>query len=239
MTTPPLDEHPFHRRLGRLALRAASVTAAALVAATATLSGTAAATDETTPAPSPTADPLPSVTPQGRASDLVAPATAFVRVDWTAFVSRDGKPWESVAWTTGCTAVVVDSDGLLVTAGHCLDDGWDEGGARRDAVERLIQNDIDQGLMTEARGNQLLSEVVAGVTEWRVEGSLNDSPPDRRVYVTIGGGSAPWSDPAETPSGLQLISERRPGGGSRSGRRPAGVARGGCQRGVRSGCGAA
>jgi len=203
VATPPLDEHPFRRRLRRLAHRAAAVTAATLVAATATLGGTAAAADDPTPTPSTTADPLPSVTPEGRASDLVAPATAFVRVDWTAFVSRDGETWEPVAWTTGCTAVVVDSDGLLVTAGHCLDDGWDEGGARRNAVERLIQGDVDQGLMTEARANQLFTEVVAGVTEWRVEGSLNDSPPDRRVYVTLGGGSAPWSDPAAAPSGME------------------------------------
>ena len=126
MATPPIDKHPFHRRLRRLAHRAAAVTAAVLIAATATLGSTAAATDEATPTPSTAADPLPSVTPQGRASELIAPATAFVQVNWSANVSFDGETWEPVTWAAGCTAVVVDSDGLLVTAGHCLDDGWDE-----------------------------------------------------------------------------------------------------------------
>jgi hypothetical protein len=204
VTTPPLDEHPFHRRLGRLASRAAAVTAATLVAATTTLSGTAAAADETTPAPSPTADPLPSVTPQGRASELIAPATAFVQVNWAANVSIDGETWEPVTWSAGCSAVVVDSDGLLVTAGHCLDPGWDEGGARRTAVSYLIQDYVDMGFLTETEGAEIFDQVVTGVIEWRVEGSLNDSPPDRRVYVTLGGGRAPWnSDPAAAPSGTE------------------------------------
>ncbi|MGR6966283.1 trypsin-like peptidase domain-containing protein [Geodermatophilus sp. URMC 61] len=204
MTTPPLHHHPVPRRLRRLAQRAAAVTAAVLVAATATLGSTAAATDEATPAPSPTADPLPSVTPEGRASDLVAPATAFVRVDWSANVSFDGETWEPVTWTTGCSAVVVDSDGLLVTAGHCVDDSWDESGARREAVDYLIQDYVAAGVLTETQGAEILNEVVTGAWEWRVRGSLPDSPPDRRVYVTFGGGPAPWtSDPAAAPSGVE------------------------------------
>jgi serine protease Do len=205
VTSPPIDEPPFHRRLRRLARRAAAaVTAAVLVAAIPTLGSTAAAADDPTPTPSTTADPLPSVTPQGRASDLVAPATAFVQVNWSANVSYDGETWESVTWTTGCTAFVVDSDGLLVTAGHCLDDGWDEGGAKRTAVEYLIQRYVDAGVLTETEGADLFTEVVTGVREWRVEGYLNDSMPDRRVYVTIGGGRAPWnSDPAVAPSGVE------------------------------------
>lgn len=204
MATPPIDKHPFHRRLRRLAHRAAAVTAAVLVAATATLGSTAAATDEATPTPSTAADPLPSVTPQGRASELIAPATAFVQVNWSANVSFDGETWEPVTWAAGCTAVVVDSDGLLVTAGHCLDDGWDEGGAKRTAVEYLIQRYVDAGVLTETEGDKIFTEVVTGVREWRVEGYLNDSMPDRRVYVTIGGGRAPWtSDPAAAPSGIE------------------------------------
>ncbi|MGY1763569.1 trypsin-like peptidase domain-containing protein [Geodermatophilus sp. SYSU D00779] len=182
------------------------MTAAFLVAAIPVLGGTAAATEEPAPTPSTTAAPLPSVTPEGRASDLVAPATAFVQVNWSAYVSIDGETWlpEPVTWTIGCTAVVVDSDGLLVTAGHCLDDGWDMGGAKRTAVELLIQQAVDAQEITQAEGAQIQEQVLNGGSTWRVEGSSNESAPDRRVYVTLGGGRAPWSgDPATAPSGLE------------------------------------
>jgi S1-C subfamily serine protease len=179
------------------------VTAAALIAAPLFVASAAAQPGTPTPAPS-TADPLPSVTAQGRASELVAPATAFVHVNWTANVLVEGVTWEPVQWSTGCTAVVVDPDGLLVTAGHCVDAGWDMGGAKRTAVEVLIQQYIEAGLLTESTGAALFDQVVAGVREWQVEGALNDSAPDREVHVTIGGGRAPWnSDPNAAPSGVE------------------------------------
>ena len=78
-----------------------------------------------------------------------------------------------------------------------------------------------------------------------MEGLGNRVLADQRVPVASGAElhadvyvpRAPGRYPAVVS--LEVISERRPGGGSRSARRPAGVARGGCRRAGRNGCAAA
>jgi S1-C subfamily serine protease len=153
--------------------------------------------------------PLPTITPEARASELVQPATVFVQVNWDAQVtvlSAGGYEEQPVAgvyrekWVIGCTGFVVNPDGYIVTAGHCLDDGRD--GAEHNATEMVVDDLIQQGKLSPVYRDALIDAVDVGNVRWKVEGTLADSRPDREVHVSVGGGKAAWNGASDAVPGV-------------------------------------
>jgi serine protease Do len=145
--------------------------------------------------------PVPVVNAQTRAADLVEPAVVWVRADWEAWVITDflQEPLHEV-WTTGCSGFVVNPDGAIVTAGHCVDDGWD--GARGDALDYAADDLISKGYFSESDRDALIKAVRSGALRWTIEGQDANSPPERDVHVQLGGGPVRWSANAERAEGI-------------------------------------
>jgi hypothetical protein len=150
-------------------------------------------------APSPGSNgPVPVVNAQTRAADLVEPGVVWVRVDWKAWVVTDWKAFPE-AWTTGCSGLIVNPGGYIVTAGHCVDDGWE--GAQGSALEYAVDEMIDNGDVSASKREQLIDDVKSGAIRWKVEGHDQDSRPDPVVHVQVGGGPVKWRDNVEQAQG--------------------------------------
>jgi hypothetical protein len=84
-------------------------------------------------------------------------------------------------WGTRCSGFVVNPNGYIVTAGHCVDLG--EEGARETALQQAVQWLITDGWATDADYEYLINE--AHLT-WGVEGTERGSDPDLEVWVQRG-----------------------------------------------------
>lgn len=119
--------------------------------------------------------------PQEQATAVASPSVVFVETSWQGWV-RDERTnevfggAEGYRYTTSCDGAVVDGDGLVVTAGHCVDDG--EHGLLDLAVADLaaIGRVRDRALARQ----QLAEHAV-------VEGVRTGAPAQRRVQVTRNG----------------------------------------------------
>src|SRR5262245_51984725 len=66
-----------------------------------------------------------------QATAIAEPSVVFVATSWQGWV-RDTRTGEVFGGTDGyrftseCGGAVIDADGLVVTAGHCVDSGKDE-----------------------------------------------------------------------------------------------------------------
>lgn len=136
-------------------------------------------------------DPLPAATAQTRAAELIQPATAWVTVAWQARITIPTYGELRERWRVRCGGFVVDSAGYLVTAGQCLDAGWD--GAQRVAARMAVDDLIRRGRLSESDREAVTDAVGSGALHWRVEGAANGSLPDRDVSVVVGAATAPTS----------------------------------------------
>jgi serine protease Do len=137
--------------------------------------------------PQPGADQAPPVTnPQARAADLVQPAMVFVRIHFDAWVLTDLFGGYKVPLDYSCSGFIVNPDGYIVTAGHCVQDDME--GAQGDAVIQVVDQLVQEGRVPFYLRDQLIEDVLVGNREWQVEGQLDDSKPDRKVSVVVGGG---------------------------------------------------
>jgi serine protease Do len=137
--------------------------------------------------PQPGADQAPPViNPQARAADLVQPAVVFVRVHFDAWVVTDLFGTYKVPLDYSCSGFVVNPDGYIVTAGHCV--RKDMEGAQGDAVIEVVDQLVQEGRVSFFERDQLIDDVMVGNREWQVEGLLDGSKPDRKVSVIVGGG---------------------------------------------------
>jgi S1-C subfamily serine protease len=144
-------------------------------------------------------------TPEERAAAIARPAVVYLEQEWTAWVRvprssalyfegwvNDGNAFR---WTTRCSGFVVNPDGYVVTAGHCVDPG--EEGARGTALEYATGWLIDQGWARRSDAAYLLQE---GHGYWTVEGSEKGSDPDLAIRaqwgVAAGGLKAGKAEPA-------------------------------------------
>jgi serine protease Do len=137
--------------------------------------------------PQPGADQGPPVTnPQAKAADLVQPGVVFVRVHYDAWVVTDlfGR-WE-VPLDYACSGFIVNPNGYIVTAGHCLQDDME--GAQGDAVRQVVDQLVRDGDWPDYLRDQLIADVLVGNVDWRVEGVLAGTKPERQVSVVVGGG---------------------------------------------------
>lgn len=137
--------------------------------------------------------PVTVGTPEQKTSALVSPAVVYLEQHWKAWVRvpnssslqgyftgyvNDGYAFE---WGTRCTGFVVNPNGYIVTAGHCVDLG--EEGARDTALQLAVQWLADQGYIYERDFQAWLDEAHL---LWGVEGSEKGSDPDLEIFVQRG-----------------------------------------------------
>jgi serine protease Do len=119
------------------------------------------------------------------AKAVALPAVVSVSTSWQGWV-RDERTGEVFGGTKGyrytaaCSGTVVDGDGLVATAGACVDDG--KNGLLDLAVAELVAVGRVRDRLLARR--QLAEHAV-------VEGARTDSPVERRVQVTRDGDSVP------------------------------------------------
>lgn len=177
--------------------RIAVLAALSLLAAGA---GTACSTDESGTAP----DDLQPPNQLERAAALIRPAIVSVEMRITGYVFdeqgnifNEGNPYEMGA---ACSGFVVNPDGWVATAGHCVDSGPE--GFRDDFIQQaaLEASANRPGVSAEEFYN-------FGVMNWRVEGFTPGSPLDVQIGVHPGG------DPKADPLPARVVDFRPLGKG--------------------------
>ncbi|MCX5042115.1 trypsin-like peptidase domain-containing protein [Aldersonia sp. NBC_00410] len=157
--------------------RIAALAALSLLAAGA---GTACSADESGTAP----DGLQAPNQLERAAALIRPAIVSLEMHITGYVFDEqgnifnqGNPYEMEAT---CSGFVVNPDGWVATAGHCVDSGPE--GFRDDFIQHaaLEASASRPGVSAEDFYN-------FGVMNWRVEGFTPGSPLDVQIGVHPGG----------------------------------------------------
>ncbi|MGV9772056.1 S1 family peptidase [Streptosporangium sp. NPDC003464] len=134
---------------------------------------------------------LPATTPEERTSALVRPSIVYIKTNWSGYLRNlsTGKIWKSrlIGFTSTCTGFVVNPDGYIVTAGHCVDPGID--GASRIFFDTVIKEERKEG--NKHTKEELDRELVG---DWVVEGQTAGTPADREVRVQQGVDSLDASD---------------------------------------------
>ena len=164
----------------RVTGRARKMTAALVAGAVALLlplSGTAAAADGS---PSPSAD----ATPLEKVNALVQPSVVFLLQTWDGYVYdtfnkqylNQGNPFEL---QFQCTGFVVNPDGYIATAGHCVD--FKE--VQSSFVETAAQWALDNGYYS---STSLTLDDVIGFGDYRVESQDRKNTADLDVQVGWG-----------------------------------------------------
>ncbi|MBF6173793.1 serine protease [Nocardia blacklockiae] len=122
-----------------------------------------------------------------KAAALIRPAIAAIDMHVSGYVLdelgnvfNDGKPYE-IDGT--CTGFVVNPDGYIATAGHCVDIGPGSESFRDNYVQMAA-------LEAHERRPQVSAEdfYAFGSKNWAVEGDSKGSPLDLKVAVQVGGG---------------------------------------------------
>ena len=130
-------------------------------------------------------------TPEEKTAALVRPAVVYIEQTWKAWVRvppasqlgfqgyvNGGQPFE---WGTRCSGFVVNPNGYVVTAGHCVDPG--EEGARGTALEFAVDWLVRDGWIFRRDSGFWLDEAHL---MWGVEGTEKGSSPDLEVWVQRG-----------------------------------------------------
>ncbi|NKQ57777.1 trypsin-like serine protease [Amycolatopsis sp. K13G38] len=153
-----------------------------LVAATAGAALAATAAFATGPA----AAAPPAATPQTKAEAVLTPSLVYLETTWHGWVRDEtGKLLPQPDGTTeitaqaSCSGFVADSTGFVVTAGHCVDDQSGQGG-KSALIQTLLAEWVQAGEISSSDASSLLTY---GLTNWKVEGQVADSNPDRAVAV--------------------------------------------------------
>ncbi|MEX1264668.1 MAG: trypsin-like peptidase domain-containing protein [Actinomycetota bacterium] len=132
-----------------------------------------------------------TATPEEKAAAIVGPSVVYIEMEWSAWVRVPGSSdlffdgyvnsGRAFKWSTRCSGFVVNPNGYIVTAGHCVDEG--EHGARGMALEFAVQWLIDNGWARQRDFNFWLNEAHLS---WGVEGEERDTPADLIVHVQRG-----------------------------------------------------
>lgn len=124
------------------------------------------------------------------AAAVAGPSTVYLETYYDVWVIdhngeylNDGHAYEL---TYRCSGFVVDGDGYIATAGHCVDPSE----ARRDALIEAAYDAFEQQLFvyddgTPASFGDLYD---AAMSSWQVEGTDVGSPPEADVWVDLGAG---------------------------------------------------
>ena len=160
------------------ARRAAAALAAGALAVLLPLSGTTAWAADESPSPA------PKVTPLEKVNALVQPSVVFLLQTWDGYVYdtfnkqylNDGNPFEL---QFQCTGFVVNPDGYIATAGHCVD--FKE--VRSSFVETAAQWALDNGYYS---STSLTLDDIIGFGDYRVESGERKNAADLDIQVGWG-----------------------------------------------------
>lgn len=124
-------------------------------------------------------------TPEEKGAALVMPAVVQLEMTWSGWVAdedelffNDSNPYTV---TSTCTGFVVNPDGYIVTAGHCVDNGSGEGGIGQTFIQMAAEEAAARGIYTTSDPAELYE---FGLLNWRPEGTNTNSPPDLSMTVT-------------------------------------------------------
>lgn len=134
-------------------------------------------------AATPASPSAPAVTPEERAAAVVRPAVVYIEITWTGWVrdQRDGQLWltRSTDLTFTCSGFLVNPDGYIVTAGHCVDPGVE--GAGMAFFEDIADEYVAAGNVSNRA--TFVQEIMQNSV---IEGRVAGVPPERRIYVQRG-----------------------------------------------------
>jgi S1-C subfamily serine protease len=121
-------------------------------------------------------------TPQEKASAVVAPAIAYLETTWTAWLVdeygdyfNNGEPYTV---RSRCSGFVVNPDGVIMSAGHCVDPAE----IHKDLVVKAAQQAYADGSWTARTVNELVEH---GWLNWKLEGETAGQLPDPQVTVQL------------------------------------------------------
>lgn len=116
---------------------------------------------------------------------LTTPSVVYVQVIWKGFVGGwepNGVPPKPNYWSSEitisyvCSGFVVNPEGYVVTAGHCVD----QAEVRNDFINEALDQLVDEGVYTFEQTEQMWGYAS---TEWEVEGQVDGTEAERTVGV--------------------------------------------------------
>jgi serine protease Do len=134
---------------------------------------------------------VPEVTPAERVQAYAEPSVVFEEVTWTGWIwdslnknyLQETSEGTAAPFTvqTQCTGFVVNPEGYIATAGHCVD-------RRGDEIEQML---LEQAAVWAAETGYFTdgvytAEEILGFNQFRVEGAENRNRPDVDVQVAWG-----------------------------------------------------
>ncbi len=125
------------------------------------------------------------VAPVERVAALTRPAIVYLEISWSGHLRdrRDGKLWleKPTEAVFTCSGSVVDPDGFVLTAGHCVDDGPE--GVFPTFVQAVVDSYVSGGQVKSEDADGFY-ETVANNSD--LEGESADDPVSRTVVVHRG-----------------------------------------------------
>jgi serine protease Do len=160
------------------------LTVAALASTALLLVPFAAAAEETpSPSASPSTETSGEATPLQRVSAYVEPSVAYIGIEWSGYVFdrynkqylNNGNPF---TFSMQCTGYVVNPDGYIATAGHCVDPKEVQATFFQAAAEWAIDNNFYDGFWT--------AEELPELNDYQVRNAEERPGVDRTVTAAWG-----------------------------------------------------
>ncbi|MBT0568263.1 serine protease [Williamsia sp. CHRR-6] len=124
---------------------------------------------------------------QTEINDKVTRSLVFIQMNYSGHVfipasvnaaNRDGRS-DEVTVSVTCTGFVVDNNGAIATAGHCVDSGGDD--VKEALREEFISEQVKKGNIASTSAQRFLDQ--ANSERWAVDGDDPGSPIAREVQV--------------------------------------------------------
>ncbi len=140
-------------------------------------------------------DPTTASTAE-RVSAEVLPAVVYVQIDVHTWMRSliDNSIYSVPDFTASCTGFVVSPNGVIATAGHCVND--------QDLLESVARNWAAEDA---AQGYDYATSYYYYTANYKLEGDVGNSPPDRTISVYRATGNATQTS---TPMQAQIVDQK-------------------------------
>lgn len=134
-------------------------------------------------------------TPTTKAAALVEPAVVYLEMQWTVRIWSPATTEytagylssEPFTFATRCTGFVVNPEGYIATAGHCVDPSREEGAGYTAITSYGISQFLDIRDMSYTEENiNWVYETFDPISNWKVHGSSKGSKPELDLFVQHG-----------------------------------------------------
>ena len=127
-------------------------------------------------------------TATGKAAAIVEPSVVYLEQEWvfTLWIPKIGYLWEDpLSYTTRCTGFVINPEGYIATAGHCVDPAREPGGVAYDLITQYGVPRVQELLGWDY---DLVVETFDPLGEgaWKVYGGTRGAPLTPNVTVQHG-----------------------------------------------------